>query len=951
MPSIGSYTVDFLASVAGFTQPIKQAQSSIDELHAKTEQFSREMGSLGLQLTAGLTAPIGAIAAIGISFNSLQQQAQNAFTTMLGDGEKAKSFLNDLKDFAAQTPFEFQDLTRASQRLLAMGFEASKVIPTLTAIGDAVAAMGGGAEMVNRVTTAFGQMQAKGKASAEEMLQLTEAGIPAWEFLANKIGVDIPAAMKMVSDRAVDSSVAIEALTEGINSKFGGMMAEQSKTFMGVISTIKDTLTFIAADALSPLFEMISNGLRKIADILPTLQAYWESLGPEVQNAVVAFGAVLALAGPVALGIAGISAAIAFLATPFGIATVAVGAFVAAMMAFPSFRAVVLDVIDRIAMALGFMASYLKSVGVAVLDLVMGKPGEAIKTMATSYERAMETAADASAGLQKGLSALGSVVSDVTHTSVKHGEEVKAKQIPPIKDTTAEVKKQKEAWDDLQKSLKNIPIGGYTSDWERIEAKLAGTKTNVEQVRDALIGIPPAINVGIVGFEGIDFAAASATGSIADLAVEIDTLKTKPPAVAVQFGPSDAEIAADKSRIQDALRNLTTATDQFFDDVFTAASGGFDSLKSALKGGALSLGKAVVDDFKDAFVGPLKQAFNDFFSGLIESTGVKTLISGLSSKLSGALGIGGIVGGAGAGAGGATAAGGAGAGGGVLGSTSLAKLGAFFTNPVTIGVGAAAAAAIGWLKSQAHWEADTFVREIQDPFARALGDIADANAALLQSGEQTVDGARDAKRAIESLWDAFSESAREFARGGKDEATVVSQAFSQLTPIINRLLSDVSGNIATLTANAEALKDVVDDIGDSTQEVAKATSAVATAAAPLGDIRSAFSNPAGAYAPTTPDDIKRLFTDFGASLASDPHILFSGYPHYAMGTDFVPTTGPAIVHRGERIIPAGQSGGWTLNISIKNAYGDMKELAKQIMQEINTQVRFGDQRLYASKMR
>ena len=38
-------------------------------------------------------------------------------------------------------------------------------------------------------------MQAKGKVSAEEMLQLAEAGVPAWEMLANKIGTDIPTAM------------------------------------------------------------------------------------------------------------------------------------------------------------------------------------------------------------------------------------------------------------------------------------------------------------------------------------------------------------------------------------------------------------------------------------------------------------------------------------------------------------------------------------------------------------------------------------------------------------------------------------------------------------------------------------------------------------------------------------------------------------------------------------
>ena len=45
---------------------------------------------------------------------------------------------------------------------------------------------------------ALGEMQAKGKAASQEMMQLTEAGIPAWEMLAEAIGVGIPEAMKMV---------------------------------------------------------------------------------------------------------------------------------------------------------------------------------------------------------------------------------------------------------------------------------------------------------------------------------------------------------------------------------------------------------------------------------------------------------------------------------------------------------------------------------------------------------------------------------------------------------------------------------------------------------------------------------------------------------------------------------------------------------------------------------
>lgn len=209
----------------------------------------------------GLAAAVGVT---GVNFNDLKQQADIAFTTMLGSGEKAKAFLDDLQDFAAKTPFEFPDLLSASQRLLAMGFAADEVRPTLTAIGDAVAGLGGGSAEVDRVTTALGQMNAKGKASAEEIMQLTEAGIPAWQMLADAIGVDVATAMDQVSKGTVSADVAIAAIVDGMNTRFGGMMEKQSATWGGLTSTLMDTFTQVSGTITGPVFGKLTEGLAAI---------------------------------------------------------------------------------------------------------------------------------------------------------------------------------------------------------------------------------------------------------------------------------------------------------------------------------------------------------------------------------------------------------------------------------------------------------------------------------------------------------------------------------------------------------------------------------------------------------------------------------------------------------------------------------------------------------------
>lgn len=220
------------------------------------------------KLAGGLTSMVGNVVQTGIQFNNLKQQADIAFTTMLGSGEKAAAFMKDLQKFAASTPFEFPDLIQASQRLMAMGFSAEKVKPMLTAVGDAVAALGGGSEKIDRVTMALGQMQAKGKVSAEEMLQLTEAGIPAWELLANKIGVSIPEAQEKAKKGAIDTNTAITGIVDGLSERFGGMMDAQSKTWGGMVSTLSDSFTQLSGTVMQPFFDLGTQGLGNLLDIL-----------------------------------------------------------------------------------------------------------------------------------------------------------------------------------------------------------------------------------------------------------------------------------------------------------------------------------------------------------------------------------------------------------------------------------------------------------------------------------------------------------------------------------------------------------------------------------------------------------------------------------------------------------------------------------------------------------
>lgn len=276
----------------GVQQGAAQARGGLSRMVGGMAVAGRAaLGGLGAASGIGLALMAKDAVSAGIKFAAFGEQAQTAFTTMLGGADKAQSMMKDLSTFAAKTPFELPQVTSAAQRLMAFGFRAQDVIPTLTSIGDAVAGMGGGAEQVNQVTNAIGQMSAKGRIQSDEILQLTEAGIPALRILANQYGVTTGEMQDMVTQGLVPSSEAIPKLLGGISegttgaagetTRFAGMMEQQSKTLTGTWSNFTDNFNAALGKMVTPALPAIKAGLSGITTALTVVpQFIGKYIGP-----------------------------------------------------------------------------------------------------------------------------------------------------------------------------------------------------------------------------------------------------------------------------------------------------------------------------------------------------------------------------------------------------------------------------------------------------------------------------------------------------------------------------------------------------------------------------------------------------------------------------------------------------------------------------------------------
>lgn len=324
------------------------------EINATKRQLKSAFGSEGMELSSTVAKGIGAsgTALVGLGVYAVKaggdlQSVQVAMTNLLGSAGKAEGFIKELQNFSAHTPFEFNDVTKASQKFLAFGFTAEQIIPTLTAVGDAAAGVGAGQDGVNRLTLALGQIAAKGKLASGEMMQLTELGIPAWQMLAEKLGTDVAGAQDMVTKRMVDSKTALEALVGGMEASYGGMMEQQSSTILGTWSNLMDGIGQVASQAglqiadalnLTTVFSSIGDWLSNFATAIEESGisgAIASCVPPEAQLAIVALGTALTAIAIPAMYAAG-AAAVAMM-TPFlaaiGAAVTACAPFIAAVTA------------------------------------------------------------------------------------------------------------------------------------------------------------------------------------------------------------------------------------------------------------------------------------------------------------------------------------------------------------------------------------------------------------------------------------------------------------------------------------------------------------------------------------------------------------------------------------------------------------------------------------------
>jgi len=212
---------------------------------------------VGYQALARVGDAFGAATNAAIGFNSTLEQSRIGWATFLGGVAQANTMLRDLQDFATSTNFTFPEVDVAARRFVAMGIPVANVIPLLRSVAEAAQATGSGADGVNRISLALGQMQSRTLVTAQDMLQLTEVGVPAWQILAQATGKSVAQIQDAVSKGQISADVMITAFQRFADLNWHDLL--NVNTFEGAVSNLKDASQQLIAQAFEPLFEAVRN--------------------------------------------------------------------------------------------------------------------------------------------------------------------------------------------------------------------------------------------------------------------------------------------------------------------------------------------------------------------------------------------------------------------------------------------------------------------------------------------------------------------------------------------------------------------------------------------------------------------------------------------------------------------------------------------------------------------
>lgn len=260
-----------------FTEGMDRAESKAHGLANTAKQAGQTVATMFTGAAAATGSVIASLVKTGAGYNTLQQNSRAALKTLLGSTEAVNEQMSKLNDLASRSPFAKTAFITAQQQLLSFGVEVEKTIPMLDALQNAVAATGGSSQNLQDLAFILAQIKAAGKITGQDLLQLGQRGINAAELIGQSFGKTATEIKQDITDGKISADDALDAITTGMQTKFGGTTDLVKQQWSGAVDRIKAAWRDMGADIAEPFISPTGGGKavvwgNLVADTLRSVQ-------------------------------------------------------------------------------------------------------------------------------------------------------------------------------------------------------------------------------------------------------------------------------------------------------------------------------------------------------------------------------------------------------------------------------------------------------------------------------------------------------------------------------------------------------------------------------------------------------------------------------------------------------------------------------------------------------
>lgn len=215
-----------------------EAEHSAKKIAKLEAATSKLKGIVAGALTASAILGIGQAA---VAASGKMELLRKGLEYTLGKQDTSK-LIKGIQEIGEKSAYDTNQLIPMSRAWINMGESADQAMGRIQKLVDLGSAFGLTTDQIEHANLALSQMAAAGKINAQDMMQLTNAGIPSWKMLADAMGMSVTQVRELAAQGKLTGD-AINALWDTFEAKTKGAATTLASSLMGQTSNIEEAIT------------------------------------------------------------------------------------------------------------------------------------------------------------------------------------------------------------------------------------------------------------------------------------------------------------------------------------------------------------------------------------------------------------------------------------------------------------------------------------------------------------------------------------------------------------------------------------------------------------------------------------------------------------------------------------------------------------------------------------